>query len=232
VLAVGIVGAGAMFVVARQTIDGWKADLFGQASASGRSVQSASDAATGSRSGSATGSPGGSGTSSTPATPPAGVPTGSTATATPASSQSLLPAVSAAQMQQDIRAVLLEYHEDVIAGNYSAAWSILSERKRQQDLQQSGYASWEQAQSSLAAYLDPSGIEVRILASDRRTGVATVDVSGMSWDKPGASCTDWSGITWVKYETGGWHYDPGYSTTTYRNAAWKSRFRELLGGSC
>jgi hypothetical protein len=64
------------------------------------------------------------------------------------------------------------------------------------------------------------------------SGVAQVDVTGMTWDKPGASCTEWSGITWVKYEAGSWKYDPGYSTTPQREREWKSRFSQLLGGQC
>ena len=63
-------------------------------------------------------------------------------------------------------------------------------------------------------------------------GVAQVDITGMSWSKPGASCTEWSGITWVKYEDGAWKYDPGYSTTPQREREWKPRYAELLGGQC
>jgi hypothetical protein len=54
----------------------------------------------------------------------------------------------------------------------------------------------------------------------------------MKWNKPGAPCSEWSGITWVKYEEGAWRYDPGYSTSPEREAEWKSRYAELLGGKC
>ena len=52
--------------------------------------------------------------------------------------------------------------------------------------------------------------------------------------KPGANCNEWSGYTWVKYEQpeGVWRYDPGFSTTAVRRAAWADRYAELLGGSC
>jgi hypothetical protein len=64
------------------------------------------------------------------------------------------------------------------------------------------------------------------------TGVVQVMVTGMRWTKPGATCSEWSGVTWVRWENGGWYYDPGYSTTPQRTRDWKNRFSELLGGSC
>jgi hypothetical protein len=87
-------------------------------------------------------------------------------------------------------------------------------------------------QESLNPYLDPSGLQVSVLNVNRDTGVATVQLTGMKWSKPGAACTEWSGISWVKYEAGAWRYDPGYSTSPEREAEWKSRYAELLGGRC
>ena len=57
-------------------------------------------------------------------------------------------------------------------------------------------------------------------------------VTGMRWLKPNARCSQWSGLTWMKYESGDWLYDPGYSTTPERTAEWESRYSELLGGQC
>jgi hypothetical protein len=75
-------------------------------------------------------------------------------------------------------------------------------------------------------------VYVRFIEGDRASGVATVHVGGMAWSAPGANCTEWSGITWVKYEHGAWRYDPGYSTTAARKRKWKSRYGELLGTQC
>jgi hypothetical protein len=135
-------------------------------------------------------------------------------------------------MRRQIRTMLRDWHEDVVDGDMSAAWDLLTARKRAQSLQKYGYAGWERNQASLRRYLDPSGLDVTVLDVDPATRVATVDVTGMSWSKPGARCGEWSGITWVRWEQGGWHYDPGYSTTPEREREWKPRFSELLGGSC
>ena len=155
-----------------------------------------------------------------------------TGTTTPCEANGNLPCESSEQMQASIQHMLYTWHEDIVNGNYSAAWALLSERKRQQDEQKEGYATWEHNQASLKPYLNPSGIKVSIVNTNAGAGEATVDVKGMTWDQPGAHCSEWSGITWVLYENGSWRYDPGYSTTAAREAEYKSRYTELLGGSC
>lgn len=172
-------------------------------------------------------------TSTLPGAGPVSATTTTTSTTTTScESNGRLPCESSEQMQASIQNMLYTWHEDVVSGNYNAAWALLSERKRQQDLQKEGYATWAHNQASLKPYLNPSGIKVSIANADAGTGEATVDVTGMTWNQPGAKCSEWSGITWVLYEDGGWRYDPGYSTTPQREAEWKSRYSELLGGSC
>ena len=134
--------------------------------------------------------------------------------------------------RQEIEALLYDFHNAVVTGNYSAAWDLLSARKQQQTLREHGYDKWAGAQASFAKYLDHSGIHVEILDYDDTEQVATVMVSGMPYSAPRARCDEWSGITWVRNEDGYWQYDPGYSTTPERKAAWKSRYEELLGGAC
>jgi hypothetical protein len=148
-----------------------------------------------------------------------------------AGGQAGFPAVSRAEMAQEIQSLLLAYHEDVIEDRVHDAWILLSARKRAQNLSESGYAKWAQAQASLAPYLTPAGIAVHVdaLESD---GVARVLVTGMKWSAPGSPCSEWSGLTWVKYEGGNWTYDPGYSTTAERERIWKPRRPELLGATC
>ncbi len=141
------------------------------------------------------------------------------------------PTESRDQMARDIQALLLTYHQDVVTGQTQEAWGVLSARKRQQNLREYGYPKWAKAQASLAPYLDPSGLTVRIDALEAE-GVARVLATGMGWSAPGASCTEWSGLTWVKYEQGKWTYDPGYSTTADRRRVWQPRSGELLGADC
>lgn len=151
---------------------------------------------------------------------------------TTAAGQGLIPAVPAQQMQSEIQHMLLEWHEDVVQGSFNAAWALLSHRKQVQDSSEYGYPQWVKNQATLRPYLDPSGLRVSIQHTEPSSGVAQVDLTGMSWNKPRSSCTEWSGITWVKYEDGAWRYDPGYSTTPQREREWKPRFSELLGGRC
>jgi hypothetical protein len=149
----------------------------------------------------------------------------------PASDGAVVP-VSDEATRQAIQDVLYEHHMDVVNGDYRAAWDLLSARKQAQKLREDGFRKWAAAQATLTPYLDPSDMYVTIEALDADTGVARVYVSGMTWSKPGARCSEWSGITWIKYEDGAWRYDPGYSTTPERERRWKPRLPELLGASC
>lgn len=155
-----------------------------------------------------------------------------TETAPTTTSRGALPGVSSAQQTlSEIQQVLLEWHEDVVSGNYQAAWNLLSRRKQIQDGREYGYPTWVKNQATLRPYLNPSGLRVSVERTEP-DGVDQVYVTGMAWDKPGSSCTEWSGITWVKHEHDVWRYDPGYSTTPSREREWKPRFSELLGGRC
>lgn len=135
------------------------------------------------------------------------------------------------QMSRGVRQVLLGYHQAVVNGEFQRAWRLLSKRKQVQALREDGYAKWREAQATLTPYLEPGGVGVQIVSLEGG-GVARVDVGGMGWYAPGSSCSEWSGITWVKYERGDWYYDPGYSTTAAREREWKSRFDKLLGTTC
>ncbi len=146
--------------------------------------------------------------------------------------ESALPADSRGQMRRDIQDMLRTWHENIVAGDPQAAWDMLTSRKQTQNERKYGFREWARGQATLAPHLDPSGTHVSIVDLNDKTGVATVKVTGMSWSKPGARCSEWSGITWVRYEDGAWKYDPGYSTTPQRESAWKNRFGQLLGGSC
>jgi hypothetical protein len=167
-----------------------------------------------------------------PVTPPDETETETETETTPADDGTIPAELTRGEMREDIRAVLLEHHQDLVDGNYSAAWDLMTARKQRQKERDPGYAQWVDDQKTLARYLDPSGIDVRIESVDRATGVVRVMVTGMDWSKPSARCSSWSGLTWVRWEDGAWRYDPGYSTTPQRTREWKNRFSELLGGSC
>jgi hypothetical protein len=141
------------------------------------------------------------------------------------------PAESRAQMASEIQGALLAYHEEILSGNPREAWGLLSARKRAQAQREEGFGAWAKNQATLSPYLTPAGLTVRIEELEGE-GVARVLLSGMGWSAPGSPCTEWSGLTWVKYEGGRWTYDPGYSTTADRERAWKPRYDELLGANC
>jgi hypothetical protein len=142
------------------------------------------------------------------------------------------PPVGRARMAEEIHDLLLGFHEDVVVGDFRPAWALLSPRKRRQDLREpGGYGAWKSAQASLSPYLSPSGLRVRIEALEDE-GVARVMLTGMGWSAPHSPCSEWSGLTWVKYQGGKWTYDPGYSTTASRRRTWESRSGELLGIGC
>lgn len=135
--------------------------------------------------------------------------------------------------QEEIEQLILEHHRAIVDRDFEAAWDLLTDRKRESFLNRDGgYAAWVEGQASLSDYLAPEGLTVNIQSQSEETDTARIDVQGMGWSKPGASCSTWSGVTWVRYERGGWYYDPGYSTTPQRESEWKNRFGELLGGSC
>jgi hypothetical protein len=136
------------------------------------------------------------------------------------------PAEANAAMDAEIRSMLYEWHTDIGAGRESEAWNLLTNRKRAQIRAEDGQSAWWKAQSDFGSKLAVSGLDVDIdvLEGD---GVVRVMVSGMVWN----GC-EWKGLTWVRYEGGQWHYDPGYSVTPEREREWKPRVGELLGSSC
>jgi hypothetical protein len=132
-----------------------------------------------------------------------------------------------------IREVLYQHHEDIVQGDFRAAWELTSPQYRAQKLSQpGGYTAWVKDQKTLRPYLRPSGLKVSIVSWDPRSQVATVDLTGMGWTAPNSNCTTWSGITWVHYVGGQWYYEPGYSISAQRRAEWQPHTSELLGGSC
>jgi Double zinc ribbon len=149
----------------------------------------------------------------------------------PESENDGFPPVGSAEMEEEIEALLLAYHEDVVERDFQSAWALLSPRKHRQNLAEYGYREWMRAQASLSDYLYPAGLRVRLDALEDE-GVARALVTGMGWSAPSSPCTEWSGLTWVRYEHGEWAYDPGYSTTSARRRVWKPRAGELLGANC
>lgn len=236
-LAVALAGVAVAFALGRRGGETKTVVSVAQANASRISTDGAARTTTGTSD-----TTGGTVTSSTTNTDPEAASTSSRSAST-----GVLPDESQDQMTSDIQQVLLQFHQDISTGDWQDAWNLLSGRKQQQSLRESGYNGWIANQKSLGDYLDPSGLQVSIVSTDPGSGVATVDVTGMTWSPPGRSSCLWSGITWVKYESGSWHYDPGYSTTPQRRSQWgppsdtsspayanwaQNTWPKLMGGRC
>lgn len=144
----------------------------------------------------------------------------------------VLPDVSTSEMEEDITAMMAEFHEAVVDRRFTDAWVHLSRRAQERAERDHGFSGWREGRATQTPYLEPWGIEVSIEAIDRSRPVVQVLVTGMDWTKPDAPCSEWSGLTWVRYEDGVWRYDPGYSATPQRERRWKPRYDELLGASC
>jgi hypothetical protein len=143
-----------------------------------------------------------------------------------------LPAISDADATDQIRRLLVDYHQDIVDDDFRAAFALLSARKQRSALRQYGFDGWQRGQATLAPYLQPAGLRVAIVTRDAVTGVVLVRVTGMGYTKQDSPCTTWSGLTWVKYENGEFRYDPGYGTTPQRTRDWSGRQSELLGVGC
>lgn len=145
---------------------------------------------------------------------------------------SVLPSISRTEMSDQIRQTFATYYQNIIDGDLDAAFNLLSERKQNAALREDGIDAWKEAQAALSSFLDPSELKVTLEYADPTTGVARVRLDGMTYSNPSSPCSTWAGITWVKYEQGGFRYDPGYSTTPQRARDWKHRYSELLGTGC
>lgn len=145
-----------------------------------------------------------------------------------------LDAMSESEMSAQIQDLLLTWHEDIVNGDYRAAWNAYSARQRHHQIYDKyGYGPWVTGQEGLHDYLDPSGLRVHIDGREPED-VVRVRLTGMTYSAPSAHCADhqWKGITWVKYEGGEFTYDPGWSTTAARDRKWSRRPSETLGAIC
>ena len=127
---------------------------------------------------------------------------------------------------------LRQFHEDVVSGDFQAAWSLTSSRYRQFKLDHEGYSTWVTDQQALQSTSRPAGLHATVSNWNAATGVALVDVTGMGWTEPGSSCTAFQGLTWMANDHGAWYYEPGFSLTPQRRAQWAPRATELLGWGC
>jgi predicted Ser/Thr protein kinase len=203
--------------------------------------------------------PGGSGTGTTPTTPddnavvpPSAIPPPPTVTVTqpgpPVPTTTTiapppptrvgpagrLPAQTPIVMKKQIHDLIVRFYRAQIRGQYAVQRGLLTPRyQRQQHLSvPSQYARWQRNQSvGTRWFRGASNITVEIVSRDPADGSVAVDVRGLRYVDPGASCSFWEGITWARYEGSGWLYDPSPQATSARRAEWANRSAEVIGGA-
>jgi hypothetical protein len=140
-----------------------------------------------------------------------------------------LPPISRDEMTRQIRAMFRDYHGSLRDGRLDHAFSLMSERKQRDVRDGDGLGAWKRFGASFGQQIEPSRLQVRIVETDAQAGIAGVRVSAMPYDNPASPCKTWSGVTWAKYEHGGFHYDPGYTTTRERRITWEPLRLQTLG---
>lgn len=147
---------------------------------------------------------------------------------------------------EEIEDLIANWHQAADDGDNDTMWRLLSNRKRNQILDNEwgapdssgsleanypdGRASWETAQESFQGNLDPSDVKVSVRnPSYPQEDVVTIEVRNMFK----GSCP-WEGITWVKRERGKWFYEPGYLVSPTRADDWRyiNDTKEGLGERC
>jgi hypothetical protein len=130
----------------------------------------------------------------------------------------------------EIHAVIASYYGLVLAGEYRAAWSLLSPTYKAWKHANGGYSKWLSQERVHTERLDPSGMRVRLVSIDG--DVATVDVTGMTFVSRSNPNCDFHGVTWARRVSGRWLYDQGYLQSAARSARWRPVREQTLGYTC
>ncbi len=149
-----------------------------------------------------------------------------------------LPDQTRSEMTSSIREVIRKHHQYVADGNYVAAYAMMSERKQRRPLYDTPSCQdancWGDEMGRLTSDLtQPVRPSVRIVRLFKGAGVAEIRVS-----VPMPSCPTgaWEGITWARFESGRWTYDPGWKTDESQRGKYDEpgddQDRRLLGVRC
>lgn len=153
-------------------------------------------------------------------------------TASPAALPAKTKDATAGTRTAQITRTLARYYDAIVRGAYDDAWKLLSPSYRAWKADNGGYAKWREQEANNERYLDPSGLRVEVTELDRDSQIATLDVRGMRWNRPGAPSCPYEGVTWARRVDGRWTYDQGYAQRPERAARWRSRANETLGVPC
>lgn len=168
---------------------------------------------------------------------PAAAPTAVTVNPTVAVSAgpALSPPAQPTAREQRVAAIeplVRSYFDAIRAGDYDAAWELLSVKYRTWKLSAGGgRAKWERQEASVPAHLTGTPT-VRETQYDPASGVSTIFVSGLNFPKPDGTSCAYQGFTWARRSENGWAYDQGYLHVPARRARWRPIREQTLGFPC
>ena len=132
----------------------------------------------------------------------------------------------------EIEPLVVDYFAAIRAGDYDAAWAMLSVRYRTWKWKAGGGRSaWERSEADVRAHTTGTP-EVRETEFDAASGVSTIFVSGLSYAESDGSTCAYEGITWARHSERGWKYDQGYLHDAARRARWQPIRPQTLGFLC
>ena len=139
-------------------------------------------------------------------------------------------------IQAAAQSKIADFHQAVASGDTNTAWQELAPYNRANKISEPGYGDgtqdsppqqWVTDMGTFNGNLDASNVQVTLLNVDRQSGIALVDVEGMT-SSGGGLCNPYSGKTWVAYEDGQWWYDPGVKHHPERSTEFPNQ-QGLLG---
>lgn len=132
----------------------------------------------------------------------------------------------------EIEPLVVNYFAAIRAGDYDAAWELLSVRYRTwKSKVGGGRSAWERSEADVRAHTTGTPA-VRETEFDAASGVSTVFVSGLSYAESDGSTCAYEGITWARRSQHGWKYDQGYLHDAARRARWRPIRPQTLGFLC
>lgn len=141
-----------------------------------------------------------------------------------------------ATIQAAAQSKIADFHQAVASDDTSTAWHDLAPYNRANKISEAGYGDgtqdsppqqWVTDMSTFNGNLDASNVQVSLVSVDRQSGIALVDVEGMT-SSGGGLCNPYAGKTWMAYEDGQWWYDPGVKHHPERSSEFPNQ-QGLLG---
>ncbi|HEX8103661.1 MAG TPA: RING finger protein [Solirubrobacteraceae bacterium] len=133
---------------------------------------------------------------------------------------------------EDLQPVIEAYLAAIQQGDYDTAWDLLSPSYKAWKADNGGRAGWERHESDNEAWLAPDDVAVTLLEYDPGPKIATIRITGPTYDKPGEPACSYEGVTWMRKFGDRWLYDQGYMQRPERRAEWRPQRESTFGYAC